>query len=141
MPCVVELLDDLEDRLDDDRRKTHRRLVEHQQRRLAHQRAAHREHLLLAAGERAALLGDALLEAREELEDVVEVGLDLVLVLAQERAHLEVLHDGHAREDATTLGNLDDALAGDDVRLRAADRLALILDGAALRERADPRSS
>ena len=73
--------------------------------------AAHREHLLLAAGQRPALLGDALLEAGEELEDVVEVGLDGVLVLAQERAHLEVLHDRHAREDAPTLGNLDDAAA------------------------------
>ena len=71
--------------------KTHRRLVEHEQLGAGHQPAAHREHLLLAAGQRAALLGDALLEAREELEDTLEVGLDAVLVLAKERAHLEVL--------------------------------------------------
>ena len=47
------------------------------------------------------------------------------LSLAQERAHLEVLEDRHAREDAPALGNLDDALGGDHVSRHAADLLAL----------------
>src|SRR3712207_8233178 len=45
---------------------------------------------LFRSGHRARLLLLALLEAREEREDVVEVGVDL-LVTAQVRAHVEVL--------------------------------------------------
>ena len=52
---VVDLTDDLEDLLDEDRREAHRGLVEHQELRLRHQRAADRAHLLLTAGERPAL--------------------------------------------------------------------------------------
>src|SRR5258708_4641619 len=59
----VDLAHDLEDRLDEDRREAERRLVEHQELRLRHERAADREHLLLAAGERAREPRDALLEA------------------------------------------------------------------------------
>ena len=54
-----------------------RRLVEQQQLRPRHQRAADRAHLLLAAGHRAGLLARALLQPREELEDAVEVLADL----------------------------------------------------------------
>ena len=49
----VDLLDDLEAALDEDGREPHGRLVHQQELRLRHQRAAHRHHLLLAAGERA----------------------------------------------------------------------------------------
>ena len=70
----------------------------------SHQRPAHRQHLLLAARHRSRLLGEALLQAREQVEDPVHVGGDLGLVVAQERAEVEVLGDGHAREDAPTLG-------------------------------------
>jgi hypothetical protein len=48
---------------------------------------------------------------REELEDLLEVGCDLVLVVAQERTHLEVLAHGHVREDPPALGHLDDPFA------------------------------
>ena len=46
---LVHLLDDLEAALDEDRRQAHRRLVHQQQLRVRHQRAPHRDHLLLAA--------------------------------------------------------------------------------------------
>ena len=46
---------------------------------------------------------------------------------AQERAHLEVLHDRHAREDASTFGNLDDAPSGHQVRGFALNLLALVV--------------
>ena len=62
----VELGDDLEDLLDDERREPERGLVEQQQLRPAHQRARDGEHLLLAARQRAAALVQALLEARED---------------------------------------------------------------------------
>src|SRR5215469_1958797 len=47
---TVDVLDDAKDRLDQDRRQPHRRLVEQQQARPRHQRPADGEHLLLAAG-------------------------------------------------------------------------------------------
>ena len=53
------------------------------------------------------------LSTREELEDVIEVGVQLLLggLPPLEGAHLEVLVDAHVREDVPALGNLDDALA------------------------------
>ncbi len=61
------------------------------------------QHLLLAAGHRARLLLAPLVQAREELEDALDVGLEVLPVGALERAHLEVLAHGHAREDAAAL--------------------------------------
>src|SRR5262249_2834702 len=61
--------DDAEHFLHDQRRKTLARLVEQQDLRIEQQRAGDRQHLLLAAGELAALVRLALREAREELVD------------------------------------------------------------------------
>ena len=55
--------------LDDPRREAERGLVEQQHARAGHQRAADREHLLLAAGEQAGALGPALAQDREQLVD------------------------------------------------------------------------
>ena len=74
MPCCwLMSRDDLEDLLDDERRQAERRLVEQQEARPAHQRARDREHLLLAARQRAAALALALLEDREQREDALEI--------------------------------------------------------------------
>ena len=78
--------------------------------------AADREHLLLAAGERPRLLALALGEAREEVEDAVEILVDVAALLALVGAHLEVLEHGHPREDAAALRRLRDAHAHDLVR-------------------------
>ena len=53
---LVDLLDDLKYALDDDGRKSQRRLVHHDDLGAAHQRTADRQHLLLAAGQGAARL-------------------------------------------------------------------------------------
>src|SRR5919202_3079390 len=53
---LVDLLDDLEDLLDEDRREAHRRLVEEKELGARHERPAHRDHLLLAASEGPRLL-------------------------------------------------------------------------------------
>src|SRR5262249_43918780 len=82
---------------------------------VCHQRAAHREHLLLAAGHGPALLLLALLEAREQRVDAIDVLADRLRVLAREGAHLEVLQHGHAREDAAPLRRVGDADRGDGV--------------------------
>ena len=70
---AVDLLDDVEHLLDIERRQAHRRLVHADQPRPGHQRAADRHHLLLAAGQRAGDLVAALLHAREQRVDALEV--------------------------------------------------------------------
>ena len=92
-----------------------RGLVEQQEARAAHQRAPDRKHLLLAAGERAAALRDALLEAREQGEHPFEVGLEM-RGIAGGRAHLEVFHHRHAHEDAAAFRRLRDPQPRDLVR-------------------------
>ena len=59
-PLVAQAGEELEDLVDDDRRQPERRLVEQEQPRARHQRPADREHLLLAAGERARRLPQPL---------------------------------------------------------------------------------
>ena len=59
----VDAADDGEGVLHQDRRQPEARLVEHQEPRLRHQRAADHQHLLLAAGERAGRLRRALASA------------------------------------------------------------------------------
>ena len=58
-------LDDTENRFDHPRRQPERRLVEHQQPRRHHQGASDRQHLLLAAGQRAGLLSPPLCQNRK----------------------------------------------------------------------------
>ena len=58
-----------------------------------HQRARHREHLLLAAGERAGLLAAPLVEAREVAVHALEVRVDRAAVLARVGAEPQVLLD------------------------------------------------
>jgi hypothetical protein len=120
VPCCVDLDDDLEDLLDELRRQAHRRLVEEQQLRLGHQRAADGEHLLLAAGQRAAfwvLRSAAAGTARRRGR--VSLGRSS-LARALVGAHLEVLEHAHAGEDAAALGRLADAHLDDLVRRRHA---------------------
>src|SRR5262245_60291880 len=64
--------DNAKDLADDKRRETEARLVEKQEPRLRHQRAAEREHLPLAARERPRQLIAPLGEARKALEDRLE---------------------------------------------------------------------
>src|SRR5919201_2984906 len=66
---LVQRAHDPEDLLDDERREPERRLVEEEEARPAHQRAAEREHLLLSARERPRLLAAPAAHPRELLED------------------------------------------------------------------------
>src|SRR5919201_2064443 len=72
---------------------------------MRHQRARHRHHLLLAAGQRPRELRAALVEQREERVDALEVLLAALPVLVQVRPHLEVLEHRHRREQAPVLGD------------------------------------
>ena len=87
-----DLEDLVEELVHDDRRDPGGRLVEHQQRRPGHQRAADGDPPALAAGELAGRLAALRLEDREQREDLLH-GLGDVVV-ADVGAHLEVLLDG-----------------------------------------------
>ncbi len=76
--------------------------------RLRHQRPADREHLLLAAGERARRLAQPLLQAREQGEDPLEIGRDAA-VPARVGAHLEVLGTVRFAKTLRPSGTMDEA--------------------------------
>ena len=86
-----------------------RRLVQHQEPRLAHQRAAHREHLPLAARERSGELSAPLLEAGKPLVHFVLRRAPAALAApgAGEGAELEVVGDTHRGEELASLGDED----------------------------------
>src|SRR5262249_36592178 len=73
----------------------------------------HGEHLLLASGERAALLGEALAQSRKEAQHPLHILRDGRAIGAREGAQLQVLAHGHGREDMPPLRRLRDAEAGD----------------------------
>src|SRR5262249_57255903 len=86
----VEVADDAEDLLGDERREAERGLVEQQQARASHEGARNRQHLLLAARQRTAALIAALGEAWEEREHALEI-LGERCAAGRNRAHLQVL--------------------------------------------------
>src|SRR5712692_4365641 len=73
---AVEVAQDAEQLLYDQRGEPERRLVEQHQARAQHHGAADRQHLLLAAGQGAGLLAAPLLEPREIAVDALDVGGD-----------------------------------------------------------------
>src|SRR5271155_2694103 len=68
----LELGDGAADLLNDDRRETLRRLVEHQESRAGTQGLRDRAHLLLAAGQLAAAAGETLAQIGKEREDPLD---------------------------------------------------------------------
>jgi ADP-ribose pyrophosphatase len=101
-----------------------------QQLRPRHHGASHRQHLLLAARQRAGGLAAPLLEAREEIEHALDVGLDAVGVGADVRAHREVLLDGERAEHAAAFRHHRKPALHERVRRPAGDVLARVMDGA-----------
>src|SRR5262249_14994906 len=101
------LLEPLEDLPDEHRRQPERGLVQQDELRARHHRAAERKHLLLAAGERPGLLCLALLEPREVLEDALRVFLDAAP--AGVCAQAQVLPDRQLAERSAPLRHVRDA--------------------------------
>src|SRR5208337_3125469 len=118
--ALVQVADHLEDLLDQQRREAERRLVEQQEARPAHQRPPDRQHLLLAARQRAATLRRALLEARKQSEDALQVFVEMGEIVDR-RAHLQVLEHRHAREDAPPFRRLGER------RARGAPKIVIIV--------------
>ena len=129
---LAELLHDVEELLDDEGRQAEGQLVDHQQLGLGEERHGQREHLLLATRELRRGVVEPAAQRGEQVERVVGRGLGVLVVASVDpQRDLEVLGDAERREHAPPAGNLDDALAGDQVRPHAADVDARVADGAA----------
>src|SRR5207245_6222419 len=100
---------DAEDVADDERRQPQRRLVEQEQPWPQHERARDGQHLLLAAGERAARLLLALGEHWEVAVHALEVLRDTAAPAPRVGAQAQVLLDGEVHERAAPLGRVADA--------------------------------
>ena len=94
---------------DHDGRQPERGLVEQQVLRLGHEPAGDREHLLLAAGERATELCPPFAQAREEVVARGEVGGEVAPVGALVGAHQQVVEHGELREDLPPFGHENQA--------------------------------
>ena len=103
---------------DDRRRQAFGRFVHHQQRRIAEQRAADRQHLLFAAGKLGAAVAAPLGETRKCLVDAFDRPACLATaVLAQP----QMLVNRQARPAAPTLRDIGDAESVNLVRREAGD--------------------
>src|SRR5581483_7145821 len=85
LPVLVDLRQDIEDAARDQRSKPKRGFIHQQQARRADQRAADREHLLLATREQARIGVASLGQRREITEDVVERTTPALLLAADQR--------------------------------------------------------
>src|SRR4029453_4146341 len=95
-----DAIDQLEDLFDENRRQPGGRPAQQEQLRLRHQRPADRAHLLFAARHAAGELMASLAHPREQLVDDLELTAELRARGRHEAAHLQIVLDGHAREEA-----------------------------------------
>src|ERR687895_527657 len=95
---------------------------------MCHERTAHRQHLLLTAGQGSRLLREPLLQAREEFEDAIQVFLYLLFVRADLGPDLEVFLNGHPSEESPAFGNHRHATRHHLRCVQAVDSLSLEMD-------------
>ena len=107
-PLAVEPPDQGEHLLDHQRRKTKRWLIEYQKLRLRHQSPADRQHLLLAAGQRAGELTCPLAQPREVGKDALAVRL-APRRCAGVAADVEIFAHRHVGKNASPFGNMKQA--------------------------------
>ena len=112
-------------------RQPFRGFIHQQQIGVAHERAAEREHLLLAAGEHARFGALARLERLKQLEHVLHAprrapGRPLIRALFRALffAQQQVLAHGQARKDIAAFGHITQPQAGDFMRGPPQQRLA-----------------
>ena len=122
---MPDFFDQLKNRLHDHRREARRRLIEQQQLRAAHQRAANCAHLLLAAGHGAGQLMPPFLHAREQRVDHLQPLGEPGACRRRVRTHAQVFFHRQTRKQAPVLRHLRQTQVDDLVRRHAGQRLAL----------------
>ena len=105
-------------------------IVEQQQLRIQHQRPRHREHLLLAARQRARVLTPPLAEDRKQLEHALQVASGVALLAPGVQADAEILLHGEVHEGAAPLRHVRDAHGHDLLGGLGLDGGAAEADGA-----------
>ncbi len=108
-PSSFNALQRAEKLLHHHRREAQGQLVDDEDQRIRHEAAPDRQHLLLAARERAGLLAAPLGKAREQRQNLVEalrVGARGALRIG---AQLEIFLDRHGGEELPSLGHEDEA--------------------------------
>lgn len=107
---LMDLLDDVEDFLNQNRGEAQGGLVEHEDFRLDHQSAGHGQHLLFTAGERSGFLPGTFAQNREELEGMVDAFVDGVFVIDRVGAEHQVFAHTEVGEDVPSFGREGDPL-------------------------------
>src|SRR5687767_11427416 len=125
--AALEPLEARPDLVTDERGQALGRLVEDQQHRIGHERPADRQHLLLAAGERAAEGPGARSQLRKQLEHALDRPR-LGDAPAVGGGGDEVLAHGEIREHLAPLGHETKARLGDAVRWQPFQRPTMKLD-------------
>ena len=129
---LVHGADDIKNLPHHDGRKAKARLVQHEQLRLAHQGAAHGQHLLLAAGKGAGALPAALLQTGEQTVHPFKVFLGFGLILAQVCADLQIFQHSQVGKHPAALRRHGNAAGNDLVDGLAQQFLPVPQNGAAL---------
>src|SRR5665213_2791518 len=118
--------------VDQHRREAERHLVDQQHLRARHQRARDRDLLLLAAREPAGEVAVPFAQPRQQLQHPLEIGVDLAVV-AQVRAHPQVLFDRERAEQPPPLRHLQHARAHDAIGFEPGQRPFTVANAAAPR--------
>ena len=132
--ACVDLANGVENLPDDQRGEPERRFVEQQQPRPAHQRAPDRQHLLLAARQRAAALPAPFFEDRKQREHAAAIFLEMPRI-DDRRADAQVFEHRHARKNASSFRRVRDPEPHDLEGRQKRDVASLEHDTAAPRPR------
>ena len=117
----MQLAHDVKDLPHEDGGEAHGRFVQHEQLGRGDERAAHGQHLLLAAGQGPGDLVAALLEAREAGKHILHARLRCLARGVS--AHLQVFLHRHGEEDAPALRHMREPAPDEAVGLLVADLL------------------
>ena len=121
-------MDRLKDKLHQDRGKSERGFIHEEQQGFCHETAANGQHLLLTPGKRPCVLIQAFFQSWEFLKDALQVLMDARPIRTQVGTHLQILSNGHSRQHASALWNLNDSHLHNGVWLPPIDLLALKKD-------------
>src|SRR3989344_5358480 len=124
---TVDAHHDLEDLLGQLRRQTQAGFIKQDQVGVGHERAADRQHLLLAAREQTGVLRSALLEDGKVGIDRLHVARHAVTIAARVGAHEQVVAHREQREHLAPLGHVHQALLHDVRWIPGGDVLAFEL--------------
>src|SRR3954466_5035112 len=130
---AVQRPDDAEHLIDEDGGEPERRLVEHEELRLAHHRPADGAHLLLAARQAAGVLRAALAQAGKEPVDLLDVLPGTGPRALRVRAQFQVLADGELRPQLAPFRDQRDAKLRALARGNAEERVPAVPDVSAAR--------